>query len=339
MAAAHARCFFPIKVQVKRKNVEVFTREGFFDRLENETDAAAQKHPLIAAIFSPFQHTDLDINMAAGYVKDARAGYLVRSWIHLDANDVKIVETEDGGARIDFETLCLTADINRNIQDARHVKYTFNIEPENKAENIAWIRKHGIRFSLLLPVKKPGPYYVRVSIQDRESYKVGSAYQFIEIPDLAKKGLKMSNIFMLTSGDDLVWMNSDATKELAGGEFSMVFLADEIRSSALRTYMPGDNLQTLGIIYNADAKAVARSEIEILSVLYKDGKEWKRSGPMPIAPDRVDTTNSIPILQRLTIGQDMPPGDYILQLIAIDKKNNKKKEGNTSQALSFTVVE
>ena len=331
--------FHRVNVEVKRRNVEVHTREGFLNNLENEANAAAPKHPLIAAIFSPFQHTDLSINMAAGYVKDAGAGYLVRSWIHLDANDVNIVETQDGGARIDFETLCLTSDVNQDIQDARHVKYTFNIEPENRAENIAWIRKHGIRFSLLLPVKKPGSYYVRVSIQDRESEKVGSAYQFIEIPDLGKKGLRLSNIFMITSGDDLVWMNSDVTKELAEGEFSLVFQADEIRSPALKTYMQGDNLQTLGMIYNAEEKSISGSEIEIQSVLYKDGREWKRTESEAIAPNSVDTPNSIPILQRLTINPDMPPGDYVLQLLVTDKKNIKKKEGGASQAVGFTVVE
>ena len=240
---------------------------------------------------------------------------------------------------IDIETLCVTSDINGNIQDLKHVKHSFDILPENKSENIAWIKQHGIRFSMLLPVKKPGPYYVRVSVQDKDTGKIGSAYQFLEIPDLKKKGLALSNIFMITSADDLVWMNSDVTKELAEGEFSLVFQADEIRSPALRTYMFGDNLHTLTMIYNADSKAIARSEIEMQSVLYKDGKEFHHGESRPITPDRVDTPKSIPILQRMTIGSNMPPGDYMLQLVVTDKKNSKKKEGGASQVMGFTVVE
>jgi len=136
----------------------------------------------------------------------------------------------------------------------------------------------------------------------------------------------MSNIFMITSADDFNWMHADVTKELAQGVFFPIFQTDEVRSPALRTYMPGDNLQTLAIIYNADAKALARSEIETQSILYRDGKEFLLGESRPIDPANVKTPNNISILQRLVLGLDLPPGDYVLQLLATDKKNSEKKE-------------
>jgi len=328
-----------LKVTVKRKGVVVHTRDGFFGRLENESDDETTQNPLIEAIYSPFKQDDVNVNIAAGYVKDAEAGYLIRSWIHLDPDYVKIVETEDGGARIDLDTVLLASDINGVAQDARYEKYTFTIEPENKAENIAWIQKHGIRFSLFLPVKKPGFYYVRIAVQDANSSKLGSAYQFLEIPDLSKKDMALSNIFMLTSADDLTWMFSDTTKEIDKGVFFLMFQGEGVRSPALRTYLPGDNLQTLAMLYNVDAKALARSEIETQTILYKDGVEFMHGEPTPITPDKVDNLGSIPLLNRLTVGTNMPPGDYVLQILATEKKNGKKKEGVTSQTLGFTVVE
>jgi hypothetical protein len=259
--------------------------------------------------------------------------------MHLDPKDVNIVETEDGGAMIDLETVCLTSDAMGYVGDSRHVRYTFKIEPENKSENIAWIQKHGIRFSLLLPVKKPGSYYVHISVRDIDSGKVGSAYQYVPIPDLKKKGLELSNIFMITSANDLTWMNSDAAKELSEGEFSLVFQAEEIRSPALRAYAPGDSLQTLTILYNAATKAIARSEIETQSILYKDGREFLRGEPRLINPEITENPDGIPILQRLAMGTDLQPGYYALQLIVTDKKNSKKKEGVAIQSLGFAVME
>lgn len=331
--------FNKIKIKVKRKNVEVYTRDGFYGRLKSETDADAPKNPLFDAIFSPFQYADLDVNIAAGYVRDAKAGYLVRSWIHLNPGNVEIVETENGGARIDLETICLTSDINGYVHDLRHIKYAFNIDPEKKAENLAWIRKHGIRFTLLLPVKRPGSYYVRVSVQDTESNKVGSAYQFLEVPDLGKKGLNLSNMFMITSADDINWMNSDATKEISEGVFSLVFQPEEVRSPALRTYAPGDVFQTLSIIYNADEKAVSSSGIETQSVLYKDGREYMRGEPKPVNPEGAANPEDIPVSQMLSLGTDLTLGDYVLQLLVTDKKNGNKKEGVASQTIGFTVAE
>ena len=329
-----------VDVRVKRKGAVVYTREGFYGRTGNEPDPAAPAiDPLQDAIFSPFLYADLNVNMAAGYVKDAKAGYLVRSWIHVDPKNITIIETEDGGARIVLETVCLTSDVDGYVHDYKHIKYTFDIEPEKKSENIEWVQKHGLRFSMLLPVKKPGQYAVRIAIQDAETGKVGSAYQSVAIPDLKKKGLALSNIFMITSADDLDWMRSDATKEIDEGLFFPILHKEEVRSPALRAYIIGDSLQTLAILYNADAKSIARSEIEMHSVLYKDGDEFIRTAPRPINLESAENHDGIILLQRLTMGSDMPTGDYVLQLVVTDKKNSKKKEGVASETLFFSILE
>lgn len=331
--------YHQIKIKVKRKGAVVHTRDGFYNHTNNEIDDTALKNPLWDAIFSPFRYVDLNVNIAAGYVKNAKEGYLVRSWIHIAPEDMKIVETENGGAQINLEAVCLTSDTNGFVQDLVDAKYTFSIAPEKKAENIAWIQKHGVRFSLLLPVKKPGSYYVRISVKDTESGKTGSAYQYLEIPDLGKKGLALSNIFMIASPGDLEWIRSDATQELSQGLFFPVFQAEDVLSPALRTYEPGDNLQTLAILYNADVNAVARSEIDRQYVLYRDGQEFLRGELKPVNLDNWGNPGEIPFLQTLKLGSDMTPGDYALQLISIDKKNIKKKEGNASQTFVFRIVE
>ena len=329
-----------IKVNVKRRNVQVHTRDGFYNRSEREKEVAAQpSHPLQDAIFSPFMYAGLDVNMAAGYVRDAKAGYLIHSWIHVDPKDAKITETDDGGARIDIETVCLTSDINGIVHDFVYEEHTLNIDPERKSENIAWIRKHGIRFAMLLPVKKPGSYYVRAAVRDAESGNIGSAYQFIEIPDIDRKGLALSTMFMLTNNEDVKWLLSDATKGVNERLFFPVFQAEEVRSPALRTYVPGDRFQTLTMLYNADEKAIAGSEIEMRNVLYKDGKEFLLSEPKPVGLANAGSLEGIPVSQTLTIDSTLPPGDYVLQLAITDKMNGKKQEGSASQYINFTVVE
>ena len=337
---AHGRKdeFHRLKVNVKRKDAEVHTRSGFFGRLE-ESESEPPKNPLLAAIHSPFQSTDLNVNIASGYVKDAEAGYVVRSWIHIDPKDVRVTETEDGGGRIEIETLCVTSDINGNIQDSKAAKFALGISAESKSESLAWIQKHGIRFSMLLPVKKPGPYYIQISVQDAGTGKVGSAYQFLEIPEVGRKGLALSDIFMITSAEDLKWISSDVRKEVSsGGVFLPVFQGD-VRSPALRRYASGDELYTIGMLYNADESSLARSEIEMRAVLFRDGAEFRSGETVPVKAESGRIRDGIPVLQRLTIGPDMPPGDYVLQLLVSDKKNNRKQEENATQAVSFTVVE
>jgi len=329
--------YHKIKIKVKRRNVQIYSRDGFFNRLEIEKNDAEPDNPLFNAIYSPFQYADLNVNMAAGYVKDAKAGYLVRSWMHIDPYNVKIIETSDGRARIDLEILCMTSDINGIIQDSKRAEFSlYNI---NSAEDIAWIRKHGISFAMLLPVKKPGTYYVHIAVQDKESGKVGSTYQFLEIHDVKKKRPVLSDIFMITSADDLNWMRSDVKTAASEGVFFPMLQGEEVRSPALRTYISGDKLQTLTMLYNADENAILSSEIEIQTILYKDGMEFLRGEPESITPDKIDNSGNIPLLYGFTIESNMPPGEYVLKILVIDKKNGKKKVDDVYQTLSFNVVE
>jgi len=328
-----------VQVRVKRKGAEVHTREGFYGRTKSDpVFATTPKHPLYDTIFSPFLHADINVNMAAGYARDYKAGYVVRLWAHLDPKDVEIADTEDGGAVIKLDVASLTIGSNGTVHDNRRSQYIFNIEPENKAETIAWVRQHGVKFLLLLPVKKPGSYTVRFAVHDTASGKVGSAYQFVEIPDLTKKKLALSDIFMITSDEALAWMRSDVTKELSKGAFFVVMRKDDSRSPALRTYMPGDSLQALTMVYNADTKAIARSEIKIQSILYKGGEEFMRGEPRPITADSLDNPDGILILQKLTMGSDMTQGDYILQLRVIDKKDDENKDENKQKGLFSKIM-
>ena len=161
-------------------------------------------------------------------------------------------------------------------------------------------------------------------------------FQFLEIPDLKKKWLALSNIFMITDAEDVKWMYSKETSE---GVFFPMFQGEEVRSPALRTYKTGDNLQTLAMLYNADEKAIGRSEIKTQAILYKDSEEFMRGNPIPITLEQVDNSGNVPILHKFTVGINMPPGDYVLQLVATDGKNSKNNEGIAFQTLSFTVIE
>lgn len=322
-----------IKVKVKRRGATIHTRDGFYGITENRDAAALDQNPLRDAVFSPFQHRDLRVNLASGYMDDPKAGYLLRSWLHLNVDEVRVLEKGNEGSLIKLETVCLTSDINGRIQDSRLVKYVFRVKPEN----MPWIREQGIRFSILLPVRKPGAYYVRAAVRDEESGKVGSAYQYVEIPDLKKKSLALSNIFVINREEDAAWLRSADPKEVAEGQFSPILQREGSKSPALRNYAPGDSFRYMTILYNADAEKGKRPELEVQTILYKDGRELFRSTPKPLDLSHSGNLDRIPILQNLRLGHDLAAGDYVLQIVATDKQR-KKKEGLAFQTLSFEIM-
>lgn len=319
-------------IKVKRKGATVHTRDGFYGRAADEA-GPPERHPLQEAIFSPFQFRDLGVSLASGYIDGAGAGYVLRSWIHLDSRNLTLREKPGEGHFAEVETVALTSDIDGWVHDSRLLRYLFRI-PE---ENLDWVREHGIRFSLLLPVRKPGAYYVRAAVRDIDSGKIGSAYQFIEIPDLGKDRLALSDIFVLATAEDAEWIRSGTARELEETVFTPVLGRDDGRSPALRQYAAGDNFRHMAVLYHAKVKKEEPADLELQSVLYRDGVEVFRSAPQPLDVRGLTNFDRIPVTQKLTLGKDLAAGDYVLELLARDKRR-KEKDGLVSQALDFQIT-
>jgi hypothetical protein len=293
---------------------------------------AGISNSLYTAIFSPFQFNDLKISLASGYIEDPQKGYLLQSSMHLNAQDLSISEGKDGDGAIAVEAAIVTADINNAIQDSNAHRYEFEV----KKENIPWIRDHGIRFSMQLPIKKPGSYYVRTAVRDPASGKMGSAYQYIEIPDLNKSRLALSNIFIVNRGEDLPWAHSQTPEEYRKTLYPDL-RRDPRRSPALRNYLPGENFECAAMIYNAKSGKGQKPDLESQFLLYGDGKEVFRSEPETVDLGSVSDYRRIPIKISLRLKDALLPGDYVL-LMQVKDRLADKKYNFASQALDFKAV-
>jgi hypothetical protein len=58
------------------------------------------------------------------------------------------------------------------------------------------ILDYGLLYGLALPVNKPGAYQLRVAVRDGASSRVGSANQFVAVPDLTKGLLTLSGMVL-----------------------------------------------------------------------------------------------------------------------------------------------
>ncbi len=320
------------KIKVKRRGATVHTRDGFYGIAETADEPALAKNPLRDAMFSPFKHNDLEVNLASGYVQDPKAGYLIRSWLHLDAQNIAMTEKTGEGHFISLETVCVTSDINGYVRDANILKFEFRVADEN----LLWVRENGIRFSVLLPVKKPGSYYVRVAVKDLVSEKVGSAYQFVEVPDLKKGRLALSNMFVVGHEDSASWIRSGITEDLSETWVKPVLQKETSPSPALRDYLPGESFEYMAVVYNAKHNKDTPPDLESEFILYKDGLEFFRSEPQKFTLTGISDFDRIPMRRRMLLGNVLEKGDYVLQLLV--KDNEKRgKYGTTAQTLTFEI--
>ncbi len=321
-----------IQVKVKRPGSEVHARDGFYGVPEPIGAPAGISNSLYTAIFSPFQHNDLKISLASGYIDDRQKGYLLRSSLYLEAGNLSPTQGKEGNRIITVEAASVTSDVNNVIKDSSARRYQFDI----KEEDLPWIREHGIKFSMTLPVKKPGNYYVRTAVRDPESGKMGSAYQYIEIPDLKKSRLALSNIFVINRREDLPWIATSAPEELRTLLYPDV-RKDLRRSPALRTYQPGDYFECTAMIYNAKSRKEQNPDLESQYILYANGKELSRGKSEPVSLDGLTDFKRIPIRIKLRLADSIPAGDYVL-LLRVKDKLAKEKQNIAAQTLDFKVV-
>jgi VWFA-related protein len=295
-----------LKINVKRPGAEVHHRDGFYGTTKTAEIAAEYRDALLDALISPFQHNDLLIHLTAGFIEDPKKGYLLKAWMHLNGSQVSFIE-ENNETFIKLNTSAVTTDVSGIIQDAGRETYTIKV----KREQLAFIREHGISFSMEIAAKKPGTYYVRVAVQDKGSGKLGSAYQYVDIPDLRNGQLALSNIFAGQS------------------------MAEKPR--VLRNYRVGEILDYSTVIYNGLSKKQKAPELESHFVLYRNGAEVAQSKPEAVELEGVKDYKRIAIKKSLPLDLALSSGEYLLEFV-VENKRADKKQNSVSQALDFNLV-
>jgi VWFA-related protein len=323
--------YHSIKIKVKRKGANVHTRDGFFGDPSVLEAPAVTPPPLVEAMFSPFQYNDLNVDLASGYVDNLSEGYLLPTWMHLDGRDLQVVKEDNGEYSVSFEAGASTTDIDGLFQDFGDMQIGFRVDEAG----IQKLREDGINFTVSIPVKKPGGYYVRVAVRDMFSEAKGSAYQFIEIPDLKEDRLALSSLYIIASEEDASWIRSMASDEFPQSSDASKRIT--LRSPARKDFLPGDSFEYMTVIYNAKTKKENPPELESQVVLYRDGVEIHKGEPEAIDLSSVNDFKRIPIRKKLKIENSMLPGDYVLQFLVNDNQA-KERQSLTAQTLSFRVT-
>jgi len=324
--------YHEIDVRVKRRGLQVRSRSGFFSSTEDPPYAPAPSADTLAqAMLSPLQQDELTVYLASGYLYDPAGQYLLRAWVHLPGRQLTVLRDKNGENFVSLETYAATTGFDGQIRDADRMEHKIPLN----TQDILSVREQGLRFSITIPAKDPGAYFVRLAVKDLGSGKIGSAYQYVEIPDLKKEGLSLSDLFAVSRNEDIRPILSEADGKIAERFYSTGQNREE--SPAIRRYQPGESVEYLALIYNAENSNQFPPELETQTVLYRDGNEIFRSEPEAVNLSGISDLSRIPLKNRLRLGKAMPPGDYILQLQVRDKRV-KPESDIASRALDFQVI-
>jgi len=164
-----------------------------------------------------------------------------------------------------------------------------------------------------MPVKKPGSYQIRVATRDRTSAKLGSAGQFVEVPDLNKKRLAVSGIVLGTAAGS------------SGREI--------IERPGARAFDLNTDLHFGFVTYNAPSA----SSLVMETKLFRDGKAVYSGPETPINFSNQPDPNRLLVTGSVRLSPELELGNYYLQVVITDKAA-KKKATPVVQWIDFDIV-
>ena len=345
--AQGGRRFHKISVKVNRSGLRVRSRTGFYGITDEDARPRRQtrEEQLVGALVSPFSSGDIHVRLTSLFGNDPRTSSFMRSLLYIDTHDLSFATQADGSHKANLDVAAITFGDNGLAVDKVATTYEIRV----KDEEYQRIIKHGLIYTLNVPVKKAGAYQLRVAVRDTASERVGSAGQFVEVPNLDKNRLALSGIILggmnpaaapktPASASTAAAEPSASTSQSANTTVDATEIYDPQAGPAVRRLSHGMLLDFGYVIYNAQLdRAASRPQLTTQVRLFRDGKLLFAGKELPFNADRQADLKRLVAGGRLQLGTSLPPGEYVLQVIVTDTLA-KEKYRTASQWIDFEIV-
>jgi VWFA-related protein len=310
------KSFHHIKARVKRSGLTVRTREGFYGFTSDQArpPALSATDAMNKALVSPFGAHDVSMRLTTFFIDEPKRGPMLRSFIYLDPRDLSFADQADGSHEAKVEIKIMLFGDNGRILEEGTQSGSVRILANAYERTL----QDGITYAFDIPVKVRGGSQFRAAVRDVASNRVGSAGQFVDIPNLPNGRLAMSGVVIREES-----ANGSATRAL-----------DEVATGpAVRRFHQGATVAFAFLIYNVSPASQLSTQMR----LYRDGKLIFSPAPTAVSMQGQPDPQRAAGGGRLQLGSDMTAGDYVLQVIVTDAAD-KSKPRVTSQWIDFEIV-
>jgi VWFA-related protein len=325
--------FHRLKVKVKGDGLSARYRSGFFGIKDEEAKPVAQTptQQIRKALYSPFASGDVSLRLTSIFTNEEKAGTYIRSFMHIPAKDLTFTTEPNGWHKTVIDIVIVTFGDNGIPIDQASKTYTLTLKEDFYQQAL----KNGFVYSLNVPVKKAGAYQLRAVVRDENSERVGSANQFIEVPDLKKNKLSLSGI-ILNSFDPQA-KKTEAAADSSQPTDASTSETDPLTQTALRRFHNGTALQYGCFVYNAKIdKKTNQAQLTTQTRIFRDGKQIFVGKEIP-----VDTNGQTDLKRLRAEGAihilGLEPGEYVLQIVVTDALAKEKHRTVTSW-IEFEVI-
>lgn len=321
---AGPRDFHKLTVRVKREGLTVRSRTGFYGYPDEEPqpETRTRSEQMVDAVISPFAASDVHVQLTPLFAYDQKSGPVIRCLLHVDARDLTFVEDRDGWRKATLDVAVVAFGDNGGMVSRQADRHEVRL----RGDSLDLARQRGLTQIVTFPLKRPGAYQLRAAVRDAASARIGSAYQFVELPNVADGDFALSSIVV--------------SSDQASGGAEVLDKRNDVKenapvSPAVRRFRSGDRLSYGFEIYNATRdRATKRPQLDLLVRVYREGKLVHTTEVAPLDPGQQADWTRIRIGRGLQIGSNMEPGSYVLELVVIDKLSKRR---SASQWIDFEI--
>lgn len=326
--------FHKISLKIKRPGkYNVRMRSGFLGVSDDTFKPATQtpQQQLVSALLSPFSTAGVQLRLTSLFANDVKVGSLMRSFLHVKASDLTFTKEPDGTHKAVFDILLVTFGDNGMIVGQFNYRQTMRV----KESGFQKILKNGFSYNVMMPIKKPGAYQLRTALRDLGSSKVGSASQFIEVPDIKKDRLQTSGLLLKGMSPERF---AQRLSEPEQGVQPQVDDTDPLASTAVRQFRAGMAMVYGLVVYNAKIdKETKKPHLKLQARLFRDGQLVFTGTELPFDAGQQTDMKRLGAGGAIQLGSSMEPGQYMFQIIVTDVASKDKKRVAT-QWMDFEIV-
>jgi VWFA-related protein len=328
------RAYHHVAVIVKRPDLRSHFRKGFFgtpDKVSPPTLETSGRQ-IVAALTSPFDASDIGVKLTSLFGFDKNEGSFVRSLLHIDARSLTFAAEDDGRSLALINVVAAAFDENGLLADPVAQKYTVQVR------DVQQVMMDGLTYELMTPVKRTGIYQLRVAVQDADSGRIGSASQFIEVPDVASKRLTLTGLVSLARNSK---DSRSASSVLASDSEEVRYTPGEADARpAVRRFRVGMQMEYTFIVLNALVSPTSsRPQLDTQVVLYREGKAVFKGALRRLETDNKTNLRQIVVGGTVNLGAELTPGEYALQVIVTDNLAKEKKYRTATRWIDFDLVQ
>ncbi len=298
--------FHKIEVKTTRAGLTVRSRKGYQaprGKAPAVAAAAAAGKPsneVMEALNSPIQVSGLGMRMFAAPFKGDAPNASVLLGVELVGRDLALAQ--DGKLELSY----FAFDTQGKTRGGSTDSLTTNLRPETRTR----VQQTGFRMLNRMQLA-PGRYHLRVASHDTVGGTSGSVSYDLEIPDFNKMPFSMSGILLTSmSGSSMVTAKGD-------DQLKDILPAAPVAS---RSFPQNDEIALFAEVY--DNQAATPHKVDIVATIQSDdgrvlfkAEEERNSTEIQGARGGYGYVARIPL-------NDVPPGDYVLQVQARSRLGN-----------------